>query len=41
VILKDEDPNPNVSLDEIANMTDGFSGSDLKKFMYSCCISTG
>jgi len=29
VILKDEDLN-NVSFDELANMTEGFSGSDLK-----------
>jgi SpoVK/Ycf46/Vps4 family AAA+-type ATPase len=32
VILKDEDVEPGLDLEEIASMTEGFSGSDLKNF---------
>jgi len=37
VILKDEELDPNVDLKELASMTDGFSGSDLKSF----CVAAG
>lgn len=32
VILAKEDLSPDIDLDAIANMTDGYSGSDLKVF---------
>ena len=33
VILAKEDLSPDVDLDAVANMTDGYSGSDLKVFL--------
>lgn len=42
VILAKEDLAPDVDLEAIANMTDGYSGSDLKVcrilFSYSYCV---
>lgn len=40
VILAKEDLSPDVDLDAVATMTDGYSGSDLKvmgvPFLFSC-----
>ncbi|GLJ11709.1 hypothetical protein SUGI_0175130 [Cryptomeria japonica] len=37
VILVDEDLAPKFNMEELAAVTDGYSGSDLK-FVYNCCI---
>ena len=37
-ILQDEDVDDDVDIDELAAMTDGFSGSDLKVSLRSQCM---
>ena len=39
VILAKEDLAPDVELEAIANMTDGYSGSDLKVCFVSLCLT--
>lgn len=39
VILAKEELTPNVDLEAIATMTDGYSGSDLKVWIKITCIS--
>lgn len=40
VILAKEDLSPDIDLDAIANMTDGYSGSDLKVFSCRTILTT-
>lgn len=40
VILAKEDLSPDIDLDAIANMTDGYSGSDLKVFSCLTILTT-
>lgn len=40
VILSKEDLSPDVDLDAVASMTDGYSGSDLKvSLRFHCCMT--